>query len=63
MILSAGINLWFALYYCGIKDLEQNSYIWSFAMVNALYGALFYIIFSFLLRRWSRGASTTPVKF
>lgn len=63
MLLSAGLNFWYALYYCGVKDVEQNSYVWSFATVNAVYGALFYLIFSFALRRWSRGASTTPVRF
>ena len=63
MILSAAIGFGYALQYCDSKELEQNSYVWSFATINALYGALFYTIFSFLFRRWSRGASTTPVRF
>ncbi|WP_026463605.1 hypothetical protein [Adhaeribacter aquaticus] len=63
LFLNAALNFWFALQYCDGKEVEQNSYVWSFCTVNAIYAAIFYILFSFLFRRWSRGASTTPFKF
>jgi hypothetical protein len=62
MIISAVIGFGYAVSYAHGKEVEGD-YVYNFAAVNALYGALFYLIFSFLLRRWSRGASTTPVRF
>ena len=62
MLLSAAIGFGYAVNYAHGKEVTGD-YVYTFAAVNALYGALFYLIFSFLLRRWSRGASTTPVRF
>jgi hypothetical protein len=62
MVISAVIGFAYAVNYAHGKEVEGD-YVYNFAAVNALYGALFYLIFSFLLRRWSRGASTTPVRF
>ncbi|RDC65978.1 hypothetical protein [Adhaeribacter pallidiroseus] len=62
MIISAVIGFAYAVSYAHGKEVEGD-YVYNFATVNALYGALFFLIFSFLLRRWSRGASTTPVRF
>ena len=62
MVISAIIGFGYAVSYAHGKEVEGD-YVYNFAAVNALYGALFFLIFSFLLRRWSRGASTTPVRF
>lgn len=62
MVISAIIGFGYAVSYAHGKEVEGD-YVYNFAAVNALYGALFFLIFSFLLRRWSRGASTTPIRF
>ena len=49
-----------------LGQLEQsayNRYVLGFLMVNALFGALFFVVWSFAIKPFSTNARTTPVRW
>ncbi|MBE9462231.1 hypothetical protein ACFP1I_13410 [Dyadobacter subterraneus] len=43
-----------------VTEEEENSFFYTFAMVNTLYAFIYYILFSILLKRFSIFAKRTP---
>lgn len=47
----------------GVEQAAYNRYVLGFLVVNALYGALFFVLWSFALKAFSTNARTTPVRW
>jgi hypothetical protein len=42
-------------------NLTYSSEYWTFAIINALWACIFYIVISFAIRWWSRNCKGTPI--
>lgn len=47
----------------GIEQSAYNRYVLGFLCVNALFGALFFVFWSFVVKSFSTSARTTPVRW
>jgi hypothetical protein len=60
LALAAGLGTFLAYNLSTGHGAEGGSYLGYFMVVNALVGALWFLLFSVLLKRWSTYARTTP---
>jgi hypothetical protein len=67
MLLNALIHFFIALNRIGrileVASDDYEGYFYVFAVTNAFYSVLVYIIFSLVFKNWSKHAPYTPVKF
>ena len=60
MLLAAGLGVFLANSLSKGHGAEASSYLGYFLVVNLLVAALWFLLFSVLLKRWSTYARTTP---
>jgi|SRR6476661_776673 len=60
LALAAGLGTFLAYNLSSGHGAESSSYLGYFMVVNAIVGALWFLLFSVLLKRWSTYARTTP---
>lgn len=61
LLLAAGLAVWLAYSFSLRHGVEANQYLGYFMVVNLLLAALWFFLFSVLLKRKSPHASTTPL--
>ncbi|WP_133274313.1 hypothetical protein [Hymenobacter radiodurans] len=60
LIANAIIAFIIAIVQCNSQQVAEHSYIYWLATINAVYGLLWFFLFSVILRKGSTNASTTP---
>jgi uncharacterized protein with PQ loop repeat len=60
LALAAGLGTFLAYNLSSGRGAESSSYLGYFMVVNMLVAALWFFLFSILLKRWSTYARTTP---
>ena len=60
LVLNALIAFIVVVWQAKAQQVTDHSYIYWLATLNAVYGLLFYFLFSVILRKGSTNASTTP---
>ncbi|WP_017731577.1 hypothetical protein [Nafulsella turpanensis] len=60
LLINAAIAFGYAVYYCRINEATPDSYIYWFAAANALYSAIFFLLFSMAVKWKSNNAAHTP---
>ena len=58
--INAIIAFSFAVYYCRINEATPDSYVYWFGVANAVYSALFFLLFSLAIKWKSNNAARTP---
>lgn len=60
-LLSTAFALFNAKDILGLYSLFENSYVVSFSLFNGLFAVIYYIIFSFIFKRFSIFSKHTPI--
>lgn len=60
LLINAAIAFGFAIYYCRVNEVTPDTYIYWFGAANALYSAVFFLLFSLAVKWKSNNAARTP---
>ncbi|WP_207434407.1 hypothetical protein [Sabulibacter ruber] len=63
LVLNAIIAFIIPIVQVNNNNVESHSYVYTFALVNAVLSLIFFFVFSILLKKGSVQAWTTPVKW
>jgi hypothetical protein len=60
LMINATIAFSYAIYYCRLQEVTPDSYVYWFATANAVWSAVFFFVFSMLVKWKSVSAARTP---